>query len=421
MAGGTGGLQDEGVPLRARGFRPTEWPWWVQVLAVAVLARGASAVVLLAVARTQAPTPWSGAPPSYAEYVGLFWDSSWYREVAERGYPAELPRGADGAVLQNPWAFFPLFPVLVRPLLALGLPWQVAAPALATVLGVVALLVVHRVVSTLVEHRAATVTTVRGVPLLAVALVATYPAAPVLQAAYTESLALLLVAAVLLALLRRRYGLVLLLTPLLGLTRAVALPMALVVLAHGLDRLQSARSGDAFAPRDRAVVLTAAAVTTVSGLLWPAVVGLATGEPDAYALTQGAWRGRGEVVPLVPWWDVAVFLVGAAAPLLLAVVVLALAGLLAWPRLRALGAEAWTWIAGYVAYLVVVLEPGTSLVRFGLLAFPVAAAASSAALARRTTTGRAVAVVALLAASLVGQVLWVALLWRLVPPSGWPP
>nr|WP_297426071.1 hypothetical protein [uncultured Actinotalea sp.] len=402
------------MPRRARPFPPpTAWPWWVQVLAVAALARGASAVVLLAVARTQGTTPWAGAPPSYADYVGLFWDASWYREVAERGYPAELPRGADGAVLQNAWAFFPLFPVLVRPLLALGLPWQVAAPALATVLGAAALLVVHRVVGT--------VTTARGVPLLAVALVATYPAAPVLQAAYTESLALLLVAAVLLALLRRRYGLVLVLAPLLGLTRAVALPMALVVLAHGVDRLRRARSGEPFAATDRGMVLAAGAVTTLSGLLWPAVVGLATGEPDAYARTQGAWRGRGEVVPLVPWWDVAVFLVGAAAPLLLATAALALAGLIAWPRLRALGTEAWTWVAGYLAYLVVVLEPGTSLVRFGLLAFPVAAAASSAALARRTTTGRTVAVVALLATGLVGQVLWVALLWRLVPPSGWPP
>jgi hypothetical protein len=385
----------------------------VQVLAVAVVARATSAVVLLTVARTQAATPWAGATPSYAEYVGLFWDGSWYREIAERGYPAGLPRGADGAVVQNAWAFFPLFPLLVRPLLAVGLPWHVAAPVLATLLGAAALLVVHRVVAALVEAR--------WVPILAVAVVASHPAAPVLQAAYTESLALLLLAAALLVLVRRRYALLLLLLPLLGLTRAVALPLALVVAAHGLHRLRRTRSGDPFDVRERVLVVAATVTALASGLLWPAVVGLATGEPDAYALTQGTWRGRGAVVPLVPWWDVARYLADDGAPLLLAATLLALGALLAWRRLRALGLEAWTWVAGYAAYLVAVLEPGTSLVRFSLLAFPVAAAASAAALDRSTPSRRALAVVVLLAAGILGQVLWVALLWRLVPPSGWPP
>lgn len=400
---------------------------------MAVLARCASAVVLLVVARGQAATPWAGAAPSYAEYVGLFWDGSWYREIAEHGYPAELPRRADGSVDQNAWAFLPLFPVLVRPLLALGLPWHVAAPVLATALGVAALLVVHRLATTLVGRggdglpagsggpRPSAAGAERWVPLLTVAAVATHPASPVLQTAYTESLALLLVAATLLALLRRRYGLVLLLVPLLGLTRAVALPMALVVLAHGVDRVRRTRAGDAFGSRERVLVAAAAGVALLSGLLWPTVVGLATGEPDAYALTQGAWRGRGAVVPLLPWWDVARFLVGDGAVLLLVAVGVALAALLSWRRLRALGVEAWSWVAAYAAYLVVVLEPGTSLVRFSLLAFPVAVAASSAALAPRHPGRRLTAAAALLAVGLLGQVLWVALLWRLVPPSGWPP
>ena len=44
-------------------------------------------------------------------------DGSWYRNVAENGYPAELPRGEDGLVQQNAWAFFPLFPMLARGLM----------------------------------------------------------------------------------------------------------------------------------------------------------------------------------------------------------------------------------------------------------------------------------------------------------------
>lgn len=391
-------------------------------MAVAAAARAASAALLLVVAPSQAATPWADAAPSYAEYVGLFWDGSWYREIAERGYPDGVPRGPDGAVLQNAWAFFPLFPMLVRPLLALGLPWHVAASALATVLGVAALLVVHRAVEALLARSAGDATGVaRRLPLVTVAVLATHPAAPVLQAAYTESLALLLVAATLLALLRRRYGVVLLLVPLLGLTRAVALPMALVVVAHGVDRVRRARGDEAFGVRERALVVAAATTALASGLLWPTVVGLATGEPDAYARTQAAWRGRDGVVPLLPWWDVARFLVGQAAPVLLAVAALALAALVRWPRLRALGPEAWAWVTGYALYLVVVLEPGTSLVRFSLLAFPALAAASSAALARGGPARRAAAVAGLVVAGLVGQVLWVWLLWRLVPPAGWPP
>lgn len=403
--------------------RPAAWPWWLQVVAVSVLARAVSAGVLLVVAQRQAATPWAGPRPTYAQYVGLFWDASWYREIAEDGYPGTLPRDDAGRVVQNAWAFFPLFPVLVRPLLATGIPWHVAAPALATALGVVALLVVHRCVSALVPPSTAGAgpAIARGVPLLSVALLATHPASPVLQAAYTESLALLLVAASLLALVRRRYVHLLVLVPLLGLTRAVALPMALVVLAHGADRWRRSRRGEQFPARERLLVTLAAAGAVVSGLLWPAVVGVATGEPRAYALTQGAWRAREEVVPLLPWWDVALFVAGDLAPLLLVAVTLGLLAVLAWPRLRALGPEAWAWVAAYAGYLALVVEPGTSLVRFSLLAFPVAAAAASAALAVTDRRWRVVAAAGLVVLGLVGQVLWVWSLWRLVPPSGWPP
>ena len=65
--------------------------------------------------------------------------------AAERGpgYPSTLPRGDGGAVLQNSWAFYPLFPLLTRPLLAAGLPWEVAVPTLAVVLSGLAMLVAY--------------------------------------------------------------------------------------------------------------------------------------------------------------------------------------------------------------------------------------------------------------------------------------
>ena len=199
----------------------------------------------------------------------------------------------------------------------------------------------------------------------------------------------------------------------LGLTRAVALPFAVAVLAHGVGRL---RDPDGFPTGERVRVAALAAAAAASGFLWPYLVGLRTGDPSAYTRTQGTWRGGGEVVPLEPWVSVTRWRFGSWWPLVLAV-----AALLAVVAVRAawrLGPELGGWVGGYFAYLVAVIEPGTSLVRFGVLAFPVAAAAAAWALRQ----GRwAVALAVLLVVGVLSEVAWVACLWRLVPPSGWPP
>ncbi|MBX9244369.1 hypothetical protein ICW40_06060 [Actinotalea ferrariae] len=422
----------------ARTWRsPASWPWWVQVLAVQAAARLVSAGVLMAVAERQAANLWTPASPSYLEYTGLMWDASWYRTIAEDGYPDVLPLGPDGRVQQNAWAFFPLFPGLARVLMTVtGAPWATVAPLLALVLGTAALLLVHRTVALgLAAAVRAGVpplpdAVARRVPLATVALVATGAASPVLQVGYTESLALLLLAAVLWCLLVRRYLLAVPVVLALGLTRAVALPVAVAVLAHAWQRhaehrrAQLCHGGPVTAedagwqPGERVRVVALAVVAGLSGLLWPAVTGLVTGQADAYTLTQGAWRGRGAVVPLVPWVDVARWLLGPWGSVVLVGVALGLAALLLTRPLARLGAELRGWTAGYLLYLVAVLEPGTSLVRFGLLAFPVAAVTAQVCLrTRRPRTALAAAVLL----GVVGQVAWVGLLWRLVPPSGWPP
>ncbi|WP_372592682.1 hypothetical protein [Actinotalea sp.] len=398
---------------------PRTWPWWAQVLVVAVAARVISAVIFLAVARTQAATPWSDPSPGYLVFTGDMWDAGWYRSIAEEGYPTSLPRGGDGLVLQNAWAFFPLFPVLVRGISLLsGGTWTVIAPLLATVLGLAAMLVVHQVVAHAMTRPAATGLdrSRRGardlVPLLTVALLATSASAPVLQVAYTESLALLLVSSVILAVQRERYGAAAVLVVALGLTRAVALPMAVVVLAHAVARWPG------LAMRRRVGVVGLLALTVLSGFAWPAVVGRLTGVPDAYTLTQGAWRARQEVVLLLPWLDVARWLLGAWGILALGVLVATLVVTLASRPMRRLGPELLGWAIGYVGYLLVVVEPGTSLARFAILAVPFwAALAQPVATSRHR--GRAVA--ALVVVGVLGQIAWIGLLWRLVPPSGWPP
>ncbi|MET3976380.1 hypothetical protein [Cellulosimicrobium sp. BE325] len=393
---------------RARLLRPATWRWWVQVLALYALARAVSAVVLLVAARSQEQNLWTDAAPSYLAYVGRMWDASWYEQIYRSGYPDTLPVGPDGAVQQNVWAFFPLFPALVRALDAVtGLGWEVLAPTLALVCGAGAVLVVHRLVAT---AGAAAVERRPGLPLATVLLVSVFPSSPVLQVAYTESLALLLVAGALLLLARRRYAWTTLVVVLLGFCRAVALPMAAVVLWHGFVRWRRGDLRGADAARLGGLLVVALG----SGLVWPWLCDVVTGVHQAYFRTQEAWRGGAEVVPFVPWVDVSRWLAGDAGPWLLALVLVASAALVLNPVAARLGPEMHAWSGAYLAYLVATVQPGTSLVRFLLLAFPLGAV--TVGWTRSRTWLAAVTV-----ACVVGQVWWVWSLWRLVPPSGWPP
>ncbi|MBD5787032.1 hypothetical protein IF650_12665 [Cellulosimicrobium terreum] len=391
-----------------RALDPRTWPWWVQVLAVYGAARAVSAAILMTVSRAQAQNLWTDAAPSYLPYVARMWDASWYEQVYASGYPAELPVGVDGQVAQNAWAFFPVFPFLVRGLDAVtGAGWDVLAPAVALAGGAAAVLVVHRLVRVAGPEAVARRP---GLPLATVLVVSVFPASPVLQVAYTESLALLLVAASLLLVAQRRYGWAAGTIVLLGFTRAVALPMAAVVLWHGIVRWRRGELPGREAVRIGALVV----VSLVSGLAWPWVCGLVTGTHQAYFRTQEAWRGGAGVVPFEPWVGVSRWLFDGAGPWVLATLLLAVAALVLNPVTARLGPEMHAWSGAYLAYLVATVQPGTSLLRFLLLAFPLGAVTVGWT---RSRTWLVLVVVAFLA----GQVWWVWELWRLVPPSGWPP
>jgi hypothetical protein len=390
--------------------------WWVRVLLVYAGARAWSALVLMIVAQQQVATRWTGAKPSYLEYVGLMWDSSWYRQVAEHGYPSTFPLDYSGHVLQNAWAFFPLFPALVRGFMVItGGPWYVLAPVTATLLGAAAMLGIHRLIVTGAPRAVAAYP---SLPLVTVLLVSVFPSSIVFQTAYTESLALLLIAASLTALVARRYGLTAVLVLALGFTRAVALPMAIVVVVHTFARWRATRRGQDKLTRYDGVGLAGLAVAAaVSGFAWPTICGWVTGQPDGYLQTQSAWRGTRNVVPVVPWWYATRFWFhGWAIPVLVVAAVVVIL-LVRSPSSQRLGPELRAWSPAYLGYLVAVIEPGTSLFRFLLLAFPMAAITAGLV----THRWRRVWVVALVVVMLGLQVVWAFQLWRLVPPAGWPP
>ncbi len=289
---------------------------------------------------------------------------------------------------------------------------MVVAPLVSLVLGTVAMLVVHAVVADALARADVPDRVRRWAPLLTVALLSTSASAPVLQVAYTEATALLGIATTLWAVQRHRYLLAALATVAVGMTRAVALPLALVAVVHGLSRL---RSGRRFPLRQQVAVAGLAVLAVVSALAWPVLTARLTGVPGAYALTQGAWRARGAVVPLVPWLDMAFWLLhGWALPALGGLAALAVVGLSS-RSLRALGPVLHAWVVGYVLYLVVVIEPGTSLVRFALLAFPAWAALAVRVMSSRRARLWAVLLVVL---GLAGQVAWVSLCGDWFPRRG---
>ncbi|HEY0186522.1 MAG TPA: hypothetical protein VGC67_03455 [Cellulomonas sp.] len=397
---------------------PRTWPWWVQTLGVYAVARGFSAVVLMVVASQQAANGWTGAGPGYLDYTGLMWDASWYKTIAEGGYPATLPVGTDGLVEQNAWAFFPLFPFLVRALMTVtGGSWATVAPLTALVLGAAAMVVVYRLV---VRGAPRAVAAVPALPLITVTLVSVFPTSVVLQVGYTESLALLLVAASLLLIVTRRYGWAALAVVALGFTRAVALPMAAVVLVHAWVRWRQWRAaGERPVVRDLVGIGGLGVAAVVSGVAWPAICGWVTGVSDGYLQTQGAWRGSRDIVPFGSWGYISRFWFGSAAPLVLAgAAVVVLIALLA-PATWRLGRELHAWCAAYLLYLAAAIEPGSSLARFLLLAFPLGAATAGVVL--RPAWARRAWWTLVVVAMLVLQVVWVWRIWRLVPPSGWPP
>ncbi len=410
----------EVAPAPAWWERVRAWPWWVHVLLVWGASRLVALVAFLWTSTVQEGNLWTDANPDYQPFVALMYDGGWYRQIAEGGYPAELPRDAEGLVQQNPWAFFPVYPMLVRGVMAVtGGTWVVVAPTVALVLGAAAMLVVHEAV----RHGAPRAVAARpGLPLASVALVCAFPTAAVLQVAYTESAALLLVATSLLLIVQRRYAWAALAVVALGFTRAVALPMAVVVVVHAAVRWWRARRGDdgeTFERRDLLGIGALAVAAAVSGVAWPTICGWVTGVPDGYLQTQEAWRGVREVTPFHGWTYVPQFWFGAWGVWVMVAGFALTAAVLVVPAAWRVGPELHAWSAAYLLYIVAVIEPGSSLARFLLLAFPLAAV--TAGVVTRPPWARRVWFGAVLVLMLGLQVLWIRQMWQFNPNGDWPP
>jgi len=300
----------------------------------------------------------TGAAPGYWTIM-TNWDGQWYGDIASHGYPFDLPRDGAGHVTQNAWAFHPLYPLLVAGLMwVTGWSFAFVGPAVSVVLGAVAMVVLFRLVQDALGTTAARMATV---------FTCTFISAPVLQAAYAESLALLLVCSCLLLLRRRRYAWMAVAIVLLALTRNVVLAMAPVILLHGVVRSRS-QADDEFTAHDRLAVGGLAALSVAATGLWPAITSVVTGEASAYTQTSGAWNGGLHL--LVGWPLKFLAMTGVLGLVMFLLLLFCLYGLLAGPGARRWGPELWGWAVAYPAYIVLATTFLSSSLRFMLLAFP---------------------------------------------------
>lgn len=362
--------------------------------------------------------------PGLGDMFGL-WDGTWYRRIVTSGYPVPVPADpSTGELTYSAWAFFPLFPFLVKALVTVGVPFVWAGGLLSLLLGGVSVILVWQ----LFRRGPATVNQSdrERLALAAGVLWCFHPATGVLVQPYTEGLAVVLVTLTLLALQRSWYlsaaGLVLA----LGLTRAVAPAIGIVALVHLVVCVRADRKAGRpplAGTRLRAGVLLVA--TGISAVLWPVFVGWWTGIPTAFLQIQAAWGQKptdGLFVAWLRWsWD-ARGLLGVITVVLL---VVAYVTLVAGRHGAWLSLEVRAFAMAYPIYLMAVVRPITSMWRFTLIDIPLAALVASVAL--RTANGsrivtrwpRRMAVVLVLLS--LGILWWTCVLWVYTPWGSSPP
>lgn len=398
----------------------------VVTLLVCYLLTRVLAVVAMAVAATwfQTPAGVGHLHPTVGDILGS-WDSVWYRRIAEGGYPLPLPADPDtGRLTYSAWAFYPAFPLLVRMLMLTGLPFTAAAVGLNLVLGAVAVLLVWQAFRFALH--AAPLPARERLALVAAALWCLYPATGILVMPYTEALACVLLPAALLLLMQRRYLWVGVVALALGFTRGVAPALACAALAHLVIRWREERAAGMVPLRGhRASAVVMLVATAVSALAWPAYVGLASGLPTAFFDVQAAWGQQPDKGPFVLWlawaWDER----GIFGVVVLLALVATYVALVLGRHGRWLAIELRAWALAYPLFLMAVVRPITSMWRFLLLDFPVAALVASVAM--RTSTGASVVPhwrrrVAVVVGALVAGVFWfTASLLTFTPWDATPP
>jgi len=196
------------------------------------------------------------------------WDGVWYVRVAAHGYLLIPGRQSDPA-------FFPLYPILIRGLGAVGVPLVAAGALIANAAFLVAVPAFHRLGRRLLPERVA----LRGAVFLAIA-----PMGYVFSMVYPESLLLLFCVFALLAALDGRWGLAAVLAGLAALTR----PEAAVLLAVVLGGM-AWRAWGSLDPASRGRAAAAVAAAPAALLAFMGYLQWSLGDMRAWSRAEQPW------------------------------------------------------------------------------------------------------------------------------------
>lgn len=282
------------------------------------------------------------AEPTGLRHNLLIWDGGWFLRVAE-GYETGYTYNADHTVQGNGLAFFPLYPMLIRGLSALGFDPGSAAITISWLASVGAAVALHLLGTTLYGRRA-------GWALVAICCSA--PMSVVLSMAYSESLFLALVAGMFVAAHRNVWwaagllGLGAALTRPTGAAAAVALAVAAIIAVRR-------NPGKKWPPLAAAAVALAGVPAFLGWVAWR------VGDPEAWFKIQSSGWGTsfdfgastidflGSTLTTGDGWvPMSVALILLAAPVAAWV---ALAGR-AWPPLAVYGIVAMVLVYGQAGF-----------------------------------------------------------------------
>jgi hypothetical protein len=367
-------------------------PAWAAVLVLWTVGRLVSTMWLMVVyplvSRVQPDNAIWGNDHGFTAFL-TSWDGQYYEAISLHGYPSALPLDATGHVAQNAWAFLPAFPFTIRLLtVSTGLPF------------------------TIVQGHAG-----NAAALWAVFFFTCGPLSFLLQVGYAETAFLALTFGALLAMERRRYGLLTVLGVVASFTRpgALAIPLTLGVLAlvrYVGARRSGSRTLDEFPVAERVRVVLAGLVMAAAGTAWPLIAGWATGRPDAYLATEMSWWvnfiGRVHFVPLSPWFLTTAKWLGVGGVLMVVLLLVLYPLWLSRRSTRQLGTTTVVFAAAYALYVFAVSLPMASTPR---LLMPLAPLMGSSELVAKPALRWT-----LVTGALVLQPVFVALLWLLGPP-----
>lgn len=342
------------------------------------------------------------------------WDGGWYQKIAQSGYPLTLDLDAAGHLVENAWAFLPVYPVVVNTVtLVTGVPWSASAVAVSLLCGWGTAQLLFKVLDGRIPRQQAFFATV---------LFCFSPVSPLLQLSYAESLLLFFLAVVLYLLQQRKYFMTIPFIVLMGFTKPGVLALSLTLILLWIYRMHR-RSHEIFPTRESVGLIVSAGVAGLTGISWMIISGGVTGIPDAYVQTELVWRsvyvGWEELVPFSPW--IQSLLLGSARAgipafvgliLFVLVLITALIALLT-PAMKKLGIEVRLWLLSFSLYILAVFYPQSSTFRILMPLFP-----GLGFIAQPQSRLYRFGLVALF---ILGQWLWLHICWVLHPIDSTPP